>query len=78
MMAGTNLRIRDRAMRQGAVVPGLAILECGSSRRRTVMLALHRYGGVIREYQSDSSSKSPVSSVTSCAPDKHLLEPGYG
>jgi hypothetical protein len=47
-------------MRQVARFTGFATLEGALSRRRTVMQALHRATGVIREYQSDSSSKNPV------------------
>jgi hypothetical protein len=52
------------AMRPEAAAPGSREVRLGPSRRSTVMLALHR-SGVIREYQSDSSSKRPASSLLS-------------
>lgn len=75
MRSGTNLRTREGAMRQGADVSGLAKLESVSSRRRTVMLALHHQRGVIREYQSDSSSKSPDLSAAFGVSENRGLEP---
>jgi hypothetical protein len=65
MQTGTTPRTRDRAMRQGRNTPGFAPLECGTSRRSTVMRALRRISGVTSEYQSDSSSKRPAPSVNS-------------
>ncbi len=63
MNAGTIWRKRDKAMRQEAHASGLATIDSVHSRRRTVTAALHRANGVTREYQSDSSSKRPASSV---------------
>jgi hypothetical protein len=65
MQVGTTPRTHGRAMRQGKTIPGFAILECGNSRRSTVMRALRRVSGVTSEYQSDSSSKRPAASVNS-------------
>ena len=73
MMAGTIRRIRVPAMWRletlhNALGPAgdddrSTALDSGSPRRRTVMCALHCFGSVIHEYQSDSSSKQPVSSA---------------
>ncbi len=63
MKTGTNRRTHEAPMRQG-IFPGFATVDHATSRRSTVMRALHQATGVIREYQSDSSSKSPVSSVS--------------
>jgi hypothetical protein len=59
MRSGTIRRIRELALRHGSLLPGLAQLDCVHSRRSTVMLALLELARVIREYQSDSSSKRP-------------------
>jgi len=56
---------RVNTMRQEATASRLAPLDCAASRRSTVMRALPRLVEVIREYQSDSSSKRPVSPVFS-------------
>src|SRR4030081_3383503 len=45
----------------------LATLDCTSSRRSTVMCALPRVIAVTTEYQRDSSSKRPRSSVVFAA-----------
>ena len=44
------------------------ILDSESPRRSTVMCALRYPGSAIHEYQSDSSSKKPVSSAYQGAP----------
>jgi len=44
------------------------ILDSDPPRRSTVMCALHWFFSVIHEYQSDSSSKKPVSSAFPDAP----------
>ena len=69
MRAGTILSKRVIALRQGTDVPGSALVECARSRRSTVMLALRRAAGVTHEYQSDSSSKRPASSVACGLPE---------
>jgi hypothetical protein len=63
MSAGMTWRKRDSTLRQEGQPSGLAIPDSVYSRRRTVTAALHRANGVTREYQSDSSSKRPASSV---------------
>jgi hypothetical protein len=62
MIRGTIVRIGDLAMRYG-LPSQLATLDCTSSRRSTVMCALLRATVVTTEYQRDSSSKRPQSSV---------------
>ena len=62
MHIGTNQRIGGLVMRYG-LRSQLAPLDCTSSRRSTVMRALPRATGVTTEYQRDSSSKRPMSSV---------------
>jgi hypothetical protein len=64
MIRGTIARIGELAMRYGHPSQ-LAILDCTSSRRSTVMRALPRATVVTTEYQRDSSSKRPRSSVVS-------------
>ena len=66
MIRGTIARIGDLDMRYGQLSQ-LAILECTSSRRNTVMCALSRATAVTTEYQRDSSSKRPRSSVVFAA-----------
>ena len=66
MIRGTIARISELAMRYGHLSQ-LATLDCTSSRRSTVMCALPRATVVITEYQRDSSSKRPRSSVVSAA-----------
>ena len=66
MIRGTIARIGDLAMRYG-LPSQLATLDCTSSRRSTVMRALPRATVVTTEYQRDSSSKRPRSSVASAA-----------
>jgi hypothetical protein len=65
MIRGTIVRIGDRC--DTDLSPTLATLDCMSSRRGTVMCALPRVTVVTTEYQSDSSSKRPRSSVVSAA-----------
>jgi hypothetical protein len=60
------VRIGDLVMRYG-FSSQLATLECTSSRRSTVMCALPRATALTTEYQRDSSSKRPQSSVVSAA-----------
>lgn len=71
-MSGNDPRIRDTAMRQG----------CTHARTREPRqrylptnpgpAALHRAIGVTREYQRDSSSKSPLNRrLQSLLPDTH-------
>src|SRR6478672_4383002 len=62
MIRGTIARIGGDTMRQGSP-PGFAKLDCLTSRRSTVMCALPRPTAVTTEYQRDSSSKRPRSSV---------------
>ena len=67
MNAGTNRRTRGETVWQRDSLVELrqpTIRDCRYSRRNTVMLALHRPADVIREYQSDSLSKRPASSVS--------------
>jgi len=64
MIRGTIARIGELAMRYG-LPSQLATLDCTSSRRSTVMCALRRATAVTTEYQRDSSSKRPRSSVAS-------------
>ena len=66
MIRGTIVRIGELAMRYGQMSQ-LAPLDCTASRRRTVMCALPRATAVTTEYQRDSSSKRPRSSVVSAA-----------
>ena len=66
MIRGTIARIGDLAMRYGRPSQ-LATLDCTSSRRSTVMCALPRVTAVTTEYQRDSSSKRPRSSVVFAA-----------
>jgi hypothetical protein len=66
MIRGTIARIGELEMRYGQPSQ-LATLDCTSSRRSTVMRALPRATAVTTEYQSDSSSKRPRSSVVSAA-----------
>lgn len=54
-----------------ACLSGSATLDSGFSRRNTVMRALHRVTGVIRGYQSDSSSKQRTWSVASSSRKSH-------
>jgi hypothetical protein len=61
MIMGTNRRTCDAPMRQGSLLPGLANVDGIPSRRNTVMSALHGETRVTHEYQSDSSSKPPMS-----------------
>jgi hypothetical protein len=83
MIRGTIVRIGDLAMRYG-LRSQLATLDCTSSRRSTVMCALPWATGVTTEYQRDSSSKRPRSSVVSAArapthrqmPDEGMRPPG--
>jgi hypothetical protein len=63
---GTIARIGDLIMRNGPASQ-LATLDCTSSRRSTVMRALPRAIAATTEYQRDSSSKRPRSSVASAA-----------
>ncbi len=62
MDLGTIQRIGGLVMRYG-LRSQLAPLDCTSSRRSTVMCALLRATVVTTEYQRDSSSKRPKSSV---------------
>src|SRR4029434_10094021 len=64
MIRGTIARIGDLDMRYGQRSQ-LALLDCTSSRRSTVMCALPRATAVTTVYQRDSSSKRPRSSVVS-------------
>ena len=64
MIRGTIARIGELAMRHGPWSQ-FATLDCTSSRRSTVMRALPRVTAVTTEYQRDSSSKRPRSSVVS-------------
>ena len=66
MDLGTIQRIGGLVMRYGCGSQ-LAPLDCTSSRRSTVMCALLRATAVTTEYQRDSSSKRPRSSVVSAA-----------
>ena len=66
MIRGTIARIGGLIMRSG-LRSQLATLDCTSSRRSTVMCALPRATAVTTEYQRDSSSKRPRSSVVSAA-----------
>jgi hypothetical protein len=70
MDIGTIQRIGDLIMRYG-FRSQLAPLDCTSSRRSTVMCALPRATEVTTEYQRDSSSKRPVSSVALVARRSH-------
>ena len=67
---GTNQRTGDLTMRYG-FRSQLAPLDCTSSRRSTVMCALSRVTGITTEYQRDSSSKRPMSSVALVARPCH-------
>ena len=69
MIRGTIARIGELAMRYG-LASQLATLDCTSSRRSTVMCALPRATAVTTEYQRDSSSKRPRSSVVLAAPSR--------
>src|SRR5688572_29798593 len=64
MIGGTIARIGGLSMRYGQLSQ-LAPLDYTSSRRSTVMGALPRATEVTTEYQRDSSSKRPRSSVVS-------------
>ena len=66
IIRGTIVRIGELAMRYGCPSQ-LATLDCTSSRRSTVMRALPRATAVTTEYQRDSSSKRPRSSVVFAA-----------
>ena len=66
MIRGTIVRIGELRVRYG-LPSQLANLDCTSSRRSTVMCALLRATAVTTEYQSDSSSKRPRSSVVFAA-----------
>jgi hypothetical protein len=66
MHIGTNQRIGELVMRHG-LWSQRAPLDCTSSRRSTVMRALPWATRVTTEYQRDSSSKRPISSVTLAA-----------
>jgi hypothetical protein len=66
MIRGTIARIGDLDMRYGQLSQ-LALLDCTSSRRSTVMCALPRATAVTTVYQRDSSSKRPRASVVSAA-----------
>ena len=68
MRTGTNRRTHGPPVRQERKFSGPASkFDCATSRRITVMLALRRGIGAIREYLDDSSSKRPASSVSSTA-----------
>ena len=80
MIRGTIARIGELSMRYGQPSQ-LATLDCTSSRRSTVMCALPRATVVTTEYQRDSSSKRPRSSVVSAArtdarPEYQMAERG--
>jgi hypothetical protein len=79
MIRGTIVRIGELAMRYGPTSQ-LATLDCTSSRRSTVMCALPRATVVTTEYERDSSSKRPRSSVVSAVRTRHayLSESGHG
>src|SRR5262245_27740917 len=66
MIRGTIARIGDQRLRYGPRSQ-LATLDCPASRRSTVMCALPHAIAVTTEYQRDSSSKRPRSSVASAA-----------
>ena len=66
MIRGTIARTGELIMRYGPSSQ-LATLDCTSSRRSTVMCALPWATAVTTEYQRDSSSKRPRSSVASAA-----------
>jgi hypothetical protein len=66
MIRGTIVRIGGHTMRPGPR-PAFALQDCTSSQRSTVMCALPRATAVTTEYQRDSSSKRPRSSVVSAA-----------
>ena len=66
MNIGTNQRIGVTTLRYG-FQSQLALVDCTSSRRSTVLCALSRATEVTTEYQRDSSSKRPVSSVVLAA-----------
>ena len=70
--SGTIQRTRELDMRQG-LAPGLAPLDCTSSRRSTVMRALPRLAEVITGYQRDSSSKRPRSPSSSRPAPPHRV-----
>jgi hypothetical protein len=74
MDIGTNQGTGDLTMRYG-LRSQLAPLDCTSSRRSTVMCALRRATAVTTEYQRDSSSKRPLSSVAFAA--RSLLTTGH-
>jgi len=67
MTRGTIQRTGEQRMRRGRGRPRLATLDCPPSRRSTVMCALPRAIAVTTEYQRDSSSKRPRSSVVFAA-----------
>jgi hypothetical protein len=69
---GTNQRIGDLIMRYG-FSSQLAPLDCPSSRRSTVMCALSRATVITTEYQRDSSSKRPMSSVVLATQSRVIL-----
>src|SRR5229473_166213 len=73
MIRGTIVRTGDLTMRYGRPSQ-LAILDCTSSRRSTVMCALPRAIAVTTVYERDSSSKRPRSSVVSA--DRVLTRAG--
>ncbi len=75
MIRGPIVRIGELAMRYGRPSQ-LATLDCTSSRRSTVMRALLRAIAVTTEYQSDSSSKRPRSSVVFAARAPARASPG--
>jgi len=66
MTTGTIVRISALILRSG-LRSQLAFEDWLSSRRSTVMRALPRAIAVTTEYQSDSSSKRPESSVVFAA-----------
>ena len=74
MMRGTIVRTGGLAVRYGRQRSQLARIDCTSSRRSTVMCALSRATAITTEYQRDSSSKRPRSSVVFAArePVPHL------
>jgi hypothetical protein len=67
MKRGTIVRTGGLAVRQGRQRSQLARIDCTSSRRSTVMCALSRATAITTEYQRDSSSKRPRSSVVFAA-----------
>ena len=59
-MEGTAGETRDRAMRQEVSTSGLAILDGATLPTKHGHAGSAPVGAVIREYQSDSSSKKPL------------------